>query len=240
MKWLRRILAALMVLVLVGFGLLQWMDSRTFQFFGGLTDRVATDQKLVALTFDDGPTTRVAPLLALLRQEDVLATFFLVGSAIEASPQLARDIVQAGHQVGNHSWSHKRMVFRTPAFARGEIEKTDAAIRDAGYAGDIAFRPPYGKKLLVLPWVLRQQGKRTITWDIEPETDDHTAQSAKLIAQAVLAQARPGSIILLHPMFSDKALQALPEIIDGLRKQGYQFVTVDGLLAAADAPKSGV
>lgn len=240
MKWLKRVLVALAVLALAGAGLLQWMNSRTFQFFGGLTNRVTTDQKLVALTFDDGPTQRVEPLLALLREKDVRATFFLVGAEIEKSPQLARDIVQAGHQVGNHSWSHKRMVFITPAFARAEIEKTDAAIRNTGYVDNIAFRPPYGKKLLVLPWVLRQQGKRSITWDVEPETDDKTAQSSQLIAQAVLAQAKPGSIILLHPMYSDKALDALPAVIDGLRQQGYQFVTVDGLLAAADTPKSGV
>lgn len=240
MKWLKWALVALVVLALVGYGLLQWMNSRTFQFFGGLTNRVSTSQKLVALTFDDGPTQRVEPLLALLREKDVRATFFLVGSDIGKSPQLARDIVQAGHQVGNHSWSHQRMVFRTPAFVRGELQKTDAAIRDAGYLGDILFRPPYGKKLLVLPWVLRQQGRRSITWDVEPESDEKTAQSSQLIAQAVLAQAQPGSIILLHPMYSDKALEALPAVIDGLRQQGYLFVTVDGLLAAADTPKSGV
>ncbi len=239
MKYLKWILISLVALMLLGYGGLRLVSSRTFQFFGGLTHRVPMEEKRVALTFDDGPTERVESLLELLEQLDVKATFFLVGSDIETSPQLAAAIVQAGHQVGSHSWSHRRMVLVTPGFVREELSKTDAAICAAGYTRDIAFRPPYGKKFLALPWVLRQQGKKTITWDIEPETDKATAQSSERIAQAVLSEARPGSIVLLHPMYSDKALEALPAIVEGLRAQGYEFMTVDGLMASADAQKSG-
>ncbi len=239
MKYLKWILISLTALVILGYGGLRLVSSRTFQFFGGLTHRVPMEEKRVALTFDDGPTQRVEPLLALLDQLDVKATFFLVGSEIEKSPQLAAAIVQAGHQVGSHSWSHRRMVLVTPGFVRDELSKTDAALRAAGYTGDISFRPPYGKKFLALPWVLRQQGRRTITWDIEPESDEATAGSSQRIAQAVLNEARPGSIILLHPMYSDKALEALPVIVEGLRARGYEFMTVDELIASASAQKSG-
>lgn len=236
MRWLKRILVTLAALLLLGFGLLQLMNARSFQFFGELVNRVPMTEKRVALTFDDGPTQRVEPLLAVLKQLDVKATFFLVGSNIEKSPQLAAEIVQAGHQVGNHSWSHRRMVFCTPGFVRTELSKTDAAIRAAGYTGNIDFRPPYGKKLLVLPWALHRQDRLSVTWDIEPESDEVTAQSAQSIADTVLRQARPGSIILLHPMYSDKAREALPAIVTGLRAQGYEFLTVDALVASAGTP----
>ena len=82
-----------------------------------------------------------------------------------------RKIVAAGHEVGNHSYSHVRMLLVTPSFVQQEIEKTDRLIRAAGYDREINFRPPYGKKLFALPWYLSKTGRKTITWDVEPDSN---------------------------------------------------------------------
>lgn len=214
-----------------------WLLSRStsFQLFGGLVDRVETNQPIVALTFDDGPTP--GHTQAILRELDALrvqATFYLNGDAMARNPALAAQIVRAGHQLGNHSKTHSRMVFMSPGAIRNELAFTDRLIREAGYLGEIDFRPPYGKKLFVLPWVLRQRGTRTVTWDIEPESGLGPRPPASDIVHNVLAQARPGSIILLHVMFDSRAtsLEAVPGIVEGLRERGFRFVTVSELLAA--------
>ena len=116
---------------------------------------------------------------------------------------------------------------------RDEIERTDRLIRQAGYQGTIHFRPPGTKKLLLLPLYLSQTGRLDIIDDVEPESDPAIARSAAEIAERVLEQARPGSIILLHVMYPSREAtrQALPEIIRGLKEKGYRFVTVSELLA---------
>ncbi len=109
------------------------MNARKFQLFGGITDQVETKQKVVALTFDDGPTKNVDKILPLLDQYHVKATFFLIGNEIEKNPVEAKKIVSAGHQIGNHTYSHQRMVFKSPSYIKAEIEKTDKLIREAGF-----------------------------------------------------------------------------------------------------------
>lgn len=158
-------LAVLFVISLL-FGTYKLMNSRTFQLFGGLTNKVETNQKAVALTFDDGPTDNVDDILAVLNQYDIKATFFLVGNEIEKRKEEAEKIAVAGHQVGNHSYSHQRMIFKSPSFIKEEIDKTDALIESIGYEGEIDFRPPNGKKLAFLPFYLQKEGKETITWNI--------------------------------------------------------------------------
>lgn len=207
------------------------INSRTFQLFGGLTDRVKTADKVVALTFDDGPEPDATQkTLDILRQHDVKATFFLVGSRIEANPDAARQIVAAGHQVGNHSYSHQHMVFKHSSFYQQEIEKTDAAIRSAGYQGDIVFRPPYGKKFYGLPLYLAMHNRQTIMWDVGPESTG--AESAEHMVTTALADAKPGSIILFHTMAVSReaSRDALGPTIEGLKARGYRFVTVNDLL----------
>src|SRR4029077_13079541 len=102
------------------------------QLFGDVFDRARTQERVLALTFDDGPRepdTRA--LLDVLDRERVRATFFMVGRAIERHPELAKDVVRRGHQVGNHSYSHARMVLVSTAFCREEITRTDALLRQA-------------------------------------------------------------------------------------------------------------
>lgn len=214
-------------------GLWQVSRSRTFQFFGRLVHRVNTSQRVVALTFDDGPVPGATDrILAALERADVRATFFVTGAELEANVAEGRKIVAAGHELGNHSYSHERMVFVTPARVRDEIERTDRLIREAGQRGEIFFRPPYGKKLFALPRYLSETGRTSVTWDVEPESYPEVAADSERVAEHVLANARPGSIIILHVMYPGRAesLEAVEKIAAGLKARGYGFKTVSELL----------
>ncbi len=127
------------------------------------------------------------------------------------------------------------MVFVTPSFVRQEIERTDQLIREAGYRGEIYFRPPYGKKLVALPYYLSKTGRKTITWDVEPDSYPEIASDSAKIAQYVVTKAEPGSIIILHVMYASgvESMKAVKKIIDELREKGYSFKTVSELLAIA-------
>ena len=235
---MKRLAIALLLLAAAGWGTYALMNARTFQLFGEIVPRVETSRKVVALTLDDGPGKHADLVLDILAQKNVRATFFLNGSMMREFPGHAERIVREGHQVGNHTWSHPRMVFKWPATIRSEVERTDAEIRRFGYRGEIQFRPPFGKKLVALPWYLYRHGRRTIMWDVEPETYPEVAARADTIVAHVLQNTRPGSIILLHPMWHAQTRAAMPPIIDGLRARGYTFVTVDDLLAAGGARRS--
>ncbi|MGE5551174.1 MAG: polysaccharide deacetylase family protein [Bacteroidota bacterium] len=213
----------------------QVSKSRSFQCFGGIVRRVETDEKIVALTFDDGPSAAyTGEVLRVLAALDVKATFFVTGAELAANMAQGKQIVAAGHELGNHTYSHKRMVFKSPAFIRQEIEATDRLIRSAGYRGAIHFRAPGCKKLILLPWYLRRHNRKSIVWDVEPESDPKTAADAAKIAAHVTARVRPGSIVLLHVMYDGRAesRRAVGGIVRALRAEGYSFVTVSALLAA--------
>jgi chitin deacetylase len=231
--------AAALALVTLGGAATLWQlsKSRTFQFFGVIVPRVDTQHKLVALTFDDGPTRdKTAEVLRLLRERRVRATFFVTGGELEQHMDAARDVVAAGHELGNHSYSHGRMVCVSPSYVRREVERTDDLIRAAGHAGEIHFRPPYGKKLLALPFYLSRHNRKTVTWDVAPDSDLAADADAEAITRHVMERTRPGSIILLHVMYPSRAqtLRAVPFIIEGLEREGYRLVTVSELMAAAE------
>ncbi|PLS08601.1 polysaccharide deacetylase family protein [Neobacillus cucumis] len=204
------------------------MNSRTFQVFGGLTDQVKTNQKVVALTFDDGPTKNVEKILPLLKEYQAKATFFLIGNEIDKYPDEAKMIASAGHQIGNHTYSHQRMIFKSPAYIKEEIEKTDKQIRKAGYQGQIDFRPPNGKKLVGLPYYLSKHHRDTITWNIEPDSYYSRAEDK---VKYVKKNVKSGSIILIHPMYDQtgEELKTIKGILQSLSKEGYQFITVNEL-----------
>lgn len=229
------VLKLLLVVVVVFFGLWKLSSSVSFQLFGELIDKVDAEQKLVALTFDDGPTPHyTASVLQLLELYQVKATFFVTGSETQRYMTQAKQIVAAGHQLGNHSWSHQRMVFMPLDEISREIEGTDQQIRAAGYTGEILFRPPYGKKLLLLPWYLAKHQRASIMWDIAPETFDEDTEDPQQMATQVLEQVQPGSIVLLHLMYKNREASraALPIIIKGLKAKGYTIVRLSDLLAA--------
>lgn len=207
------------------------MNSRTFQVAGVLIDRVDTPEKVVALTFDDGPSAGdVEPILQALDDAGVPATFYVIGQ--EADPGALRRLVSAGHDLGNHTWDHRRLVGVTPGVVASEVERTDEVIRDAGFSGVVTFRPPYSKKLLVEPWWMAQHERVTVMWDVEVDefSDAPTAQD---LADQAAEAVRPGSIILLHPWYGRvRTQEAIGPLVHRLQASGYRFVTVGELLSS--------
>ncbi|MEL6570119.1 MAG: polysaccharide deacetylase family protein [Pseudomonadota bacterium] len=232
-RWAKAVAALILVACVVVVGR-QVSRSETYQLFGDLISRVDTAEPVVALTFDDGPTARHTPaVLQALADSGITATFYVNGLPASKEQETLADIVKAGHEIGNHAWHHNRMVLRPPWRVRREIADTDNAIRAAGYDGPITFRPPYGAKLIVLPWVLSQMERATVMWDVAPEDWDHLDEPPADLAARTISATRPGSIIILHPMFDSGGATraAIPLIVAGLQAKGYRFVTVGELLA---------
>lgn len=217
------------VLAVLAAGTYVLMNSRTHQIAGRLLHRVETDRKIVALTIDDGPTARAPAILGVLAAQHVPATFYLVGEDLAAHRDYGTAIAAAGHEIGNHSYTHRRLVFVTPGTVRAEIERTDAEIARTGYHGPVTFRPPNGKKLLILPWYLARHDRTTVMWDVE--SDSTGAADTGEIVSTTIDHVRPGSIILLHAMHQQAALDAIEPIVTELRARGYEFVTVSQLRA---------
>ncbi|MBU2992119.1 polysaccharide deacetylase family protein [Octadecabacter sp. 1_MG-2023] len=228
-----RLAVIITVLILCAWGALQLSRSTTFMIAGEAIARVETTAPVIAITFDDGPSPRyLGDVLTTLNEHDAIATFFLVGQDVVTHPELVTQIANDGHELGNHSYSHPRLVLMSPSRVAAEIEATDQALRNAGYTGAIPFRPPYGKKLVVLPFYLSRNERPAIMWDVAPEGDPALAGDADAITDFVLQEARSGSIILLHPMYDSgsAARAALPAILSGLSARGFEFVTVSELL----------
>jgi peptidoglycan/xylan/chitin deacetylase (PgdA/CDA1 family) len=238
---IRRVLAGLvapaLVVCLVAAGLQRVSRALCFAFVGPVICRVETAKPLVALTFDDGPTALgVQNILPELQRQGAHATFFVVGRDVRRQPELARRILAAGHELGNHSFSHRMMVWRSQAFYEDEIAKTELEIRRVGGASH-SVRPPYARKLIGAPLAARRAGLQMVLWDIEdPRTSDPAA-----FADRIVSAARPGSIILLHAMSPEHetARAALPAILAGLRSRGLEVVSVQQLIEAARTEPRG-
>ena len=234
--------SAVVIAGVMAAGLFQLSRAKCFQLVGHVTCRVETEEKLVALTFDDGPTDRgVDAVTAALARHDAKATFFLIGRAVERKPEAVRRLLAAGHEIGNHSYSHVPNVGRSQTFYQGEVERTNAALRALGVTPRF-FRPPYGMRLIGLPRAVSEAGLRTVMWDVAES--DGSDDSAEDYAANVLREIRPGSIVLIHAMNSHNrnAREALPLILKGLSQRGYRAVTVSQLLEAgggAVAPDAG-
>jgi len=206
-----------------------------WQLVGTPVCKVDTQERLVAITFDDGPTPHgVDAVLPVLARHGARSTFFPIGEEMERHPGQARRLLLAGHELANHSYSHKRMWGLFPDRYEREIGLTDALLRREGAMHPVFFRPPNGKKLTGLPIAVERTGYRTITWDQE---DPMSAASARAFADGVLARIRPGSIVVMHLMYRTGQVQrdALPLILEGLRARGYRAVTVGELLARGKA-----
>jgi peptidoglycan/xylan/chitin deacetylase (PgdA/CDA1 family)/sulfur carrier protein ThiS len=182
----------------------------------------------VALTFDDGPwpgTTR--RLLGVLRRMRVRATFFVVGRQVQEHPALLRAIAEAGHAIGNHSFSHPTgRPFRMlpPGRIRHELVATDRALVRLGVTPEL-FRPPGGSYDGRMLAVADELGLRTVLWDVDAR-DWASAARPALIARSVLRQVRPGSIVLLHDGGGDggATVRAVPRIVRGIRRLGLRLV----------------
>jgi peptidoglycan/xylan/chitin deacetylase (PgdA/CDA1 family) len=226
--------AAVIALAAVGAASYWLMNSRTVQVLGDHVAHVDTDRKVVALTFDDGPSDLFASeLIADLQRYGAHGTFYVVGAAAADQPQALRGLIASGQEIGNHTYHHRRLVFVSTTAAGDEVTSADAVIRAAGYTRPITVRPPYGKKLLSLPWELWGDDRMTVMWDLEPDSLEGIRGDPAAMTQHVMDNVRPGSIILLHPWALGNAAtrKALPAILAGLRDRGYDVVTVSELLA---------
>src|SRR5687768_11379448 len=230
---MKKIAIAVVLLFAALWGIRTLGRSRTFQLFGEIVPRVETDRKVVALTFDDGPRAdTVDEILAPLTRANVKATFFVCGAEIQDHPAAAAKLVTSGHELGNHSWSHLRMWFKSPPFIREEFERTDALIRASGHQGPIHVRAPYCKKLVALPWYFAKNHRIHVTFDVEPESYPEIDRDMNRLVSHVIENVRPGSIVLLHPWYNgrERTRAAVPLIVRSLRQRGYEFVTVNELL----------
>jgi len=182
---------------------------------------------LVALTFDDGPHHQITPLvLAELRKREVKATFFVLGGCVKAHPAILRQIVQEGHEIGNHTYSHRLLKSMKTELIQREIVETQTLIREAvGYEPSL-FRPPYGSFGAATRELCREHNLNVILWSVDPR--DWRIRDEERIYQAVTSHTQNGSIILCHDIYR-ATLQALPRILDTLLEGGYRFVTVSEL-----------
>lgn len=229
-KRILKILLFILILISCLLILFNLSKSRTFQFFGEVVSSIPNNDKKIALTFDDGPTENTSIILDKLNELNIKATFFLCGLGIEQRPDDMKLIVASGNAVGNHSYSHTRMIAKSYGFIKQEVDKTTSLIITNGYTDTISFRPPYGKKLFFLPYYLSKKDIVTVMWSMEPETVLGFDATAEEIAQYVIDNVQSGSIILLHPMYNpDNVLPALDIIVTELKKQGYTFCTIPQL-----------
>jgi peptidoglycan/xylan/chitin deacetylase (PgdA/CDA1 family) len=205
--------------------------------YGGPVDWLMSTQRhgsrdgnRIALTFDDGPDPiRTPALLDTLAELGVKATFFVVGTDVDQNPELCARIAREGHELGNHTYSHRYLPLASSSSVAQELLATDRAIaRATGTVPDIA-RPPYGGRS---PWTVRafaRAAKRLVLWDVN--SFDWKGKPAPEIAERVLERARAGSIILLHEARDggEITIDAVKLIVPQLRARGFQLVTVDGV-----------
>lgn len=186
-----------------------------------------TGNKVIALTFDDGPGPHTAHLLDILDQYGAKATFFLIGSKVSGQASIVRSIQARGHQLGNHSWSHPELPKLPVDQIASEIDRTNEAIRQATGITPSILRPPYGAVNGVVLEQLRLRGMSSILWSVD--TRDWADRNSQIVCSRAVAGARPGAIILMHDIHQT-SVGAVPCILSALKQQGYSFVTVQGLL----------
>lgn len=228
-----------MLLLLLAAALFLWRASKAecWSLVGDVICRVETTQPVVALSFDDGPTPEgVDIVLAELQQRQLHATFFLIGDRMQRWPGQAERLAAAGMELGNHSFSHRRMIGRSEAHYVREIARTEVLLRAAGARPSGLFRPPFGKRLIGLPRSVEHAGLRLVMWDTADDVAHHPTPEA--YARDIVARARPGSIILIHPMYRTNTVErrALPLVLDGLQRRGFRIVTVGELIAMRRLP----
>lgn len=194
-----------------------------------------TGNKVIALTFDDGPGPYTAHLLDVLDQYGAKATFFLIGSKVSSQANVVRSIHARGHQLGNHSWSHPELPKLPVDQIAGEIDRTNDAIKQATGVTPAILRPPYGAVNGVVLEQLRLRGMSSILWSVD--TRDWADRNSDIVCSRAVAGARPGAIILMHDIHQT-SVGAVPCILSALKQQGYSFVTVQGLLGNM-APGAG-
>ena len=179
----------------------------------------------IAITFDDGPHLFTESILGVLREYKAKASFFLIGKSIEENPEIVRRIVDEGHTVGNHSYSHHKLF---PLFSKKniahEIEKTNELIKNSTGKNINYFRPPYGVTNPAIAAAVKATQMKAIGWNLR--SFDTMSTSPEKIIKKVIAQLKPGSVVLLHDN-REKTPQILEAILLYAKEKNYECVTID-------------
>ena len=196
-----------------------------------------TRERNVCLTFDDGPHPVYTPqLLDILADSGVRATFFITGNKIKKYKNIVKRMISEGHEVANHGYSHRNLLFKNTQFIKNEIEKTDDLLRKCGAEGEIVFRPPFGRISLKAFCFLGKINKKIIMWNIP--TKDFKAKSTDSILKKIYAKLRRGGIIVLHDagknIDSDvdriHTVNAVKHVVVEILKRNYSFATISEML----------
>ncbi|MFF8609880.1 polysaccharide deacetylase family protein [Streptomyces sp. NPDC015346] len=189
--------------------------------------------KCIALTFDAGPGKDTPRLLDILKEKQVPATFFLLGRKhVDRYPQVVKRIADEGHEVANHTWTHRILTELEEDEVREELSRTQDAIEKITGSRPTLMRPPQGRTDDTVSEVSRELGLAQILWSVTAK--DYSTTDSALIRQRVLDGAKGDGIILLHDIY-DGTVPAVPGIIDELKRRGFTFVTVPQLLAPGSA-----
>jgi peptidoglycan/xylan/chitin deacetylase (PgdA/CDA1 family) len=237
-------LTSVIVIAALGlaFGLWFWWacSEPSSTFFRPVLIRGPRDGKRVALTFDDGPAEPFTEqVLDILREHRVPATFFVCGKNVERHPELLRRIVAEGHEVGNHTYSHLFVYFKSRRRIAEEIDRTQAIIEKVTNIRPKIFRPPYGARWFGLVPTLLERGMHMILWSA---TGYDWKKDVQGITRAALRELKPGAVILLHDgrnalpaskIDRSRTVAALPSIIAGTRQQGYTFAPLREFLPSS-------
>jgi peptidoglycan-N-acetylglucosamine deacetylase len=214
----------------------------TGQWYGKTFTGLARLSHQIALTYDDGPNDPYTPrLLELLARHSVHATFFLIGRYVQQRPEIVREIVQAGHVVGNHTFTHPLLTFKSETEINQQLSECRAALQDAIGEPSNLFRPPFGGRRPAVLRVARSLGLKPIMWSVTGY--DWNAPPAPVIERKVVNQMCGGSVILLHDgghkqMGADRSqtVIATDRLITRYKSDGYEFVTVPQMMQKDDDP----
>ncbi|MBR3257005.1 polysaccharide deacetylase family protein [Candidatus Saccharibacteria bacterium] len=183
-----------------------------------------TGKKLVALTFDDGPADGVTTrLLDVLKEKGAVATFFELGMRMRAYPHITQRAIKEGHEVGSHTMYHQNLITLPEDAIRGDITEAKDVFREVLGEGPELTRVPYGNSNDAVKNVA---GTPLVYWSVD--TKDWESKNAGAVVENTLSNTRDGSIVLMHDIY-DSTVDAVPEIIDRLRADNFEFVTVSEL-----------
>ena len=198
--------------------------------------RGLSNQPYIAMTYDDGPHPKNTPrLLDILRQRNIKATFYVIGRNVEMYPHITRRIVAEGHEIGNHTYTHRNLKTLSDAQVRTEMNRTRSAIIKATGVQPRTMRPPYGALYeRQRHFIKKEYGYPTIMWAVDPR--DWQRPGPSVVTNRILSQTSNGAIVLAHDLHAP-TIDAMPGTLDGLLAKGFRFVTVSQLLTQKAAAR---
>ena len=208
----------------------------TSQLFGTTFFGTPGRSKQIALTYDDGPNDpHTLRLLEILARHGAKATFFLIGRYVQQRPEIVREIAHAGHAIGNHTFTHPLLIFKSEAEIRHELSACREALQDAIGDHSNLFRPPFGGRRPAVLRIARELGLETVMWNVTGY--DWNAPPATVIDKKVTKQIRGGDVILLHDgghkqMGADRSQTVLASdhLLARYKAEGYEFPTVPNMM----------